>query len=163
MYSTSGDTPSSLGRYKLSRLMCWSSYNFSQYLWHTTNGLNKKFPIKTCGVSDDLSGDMLAPSWPNLVVILFLMQNSSDLFSAILFGDFYPILLHFLAIFFIMGYNNTVYIKYWIVLIQFENVLILTLLIQLLLCRESWNVFLHLYISQFWGRKVTETLLPLWS
>ena len=26
-----------------------------------------KFPIKTCGVSDDLSGDMLAPSWPNLV------------------------------------------------------------------------------------------------
>ena len=24
-------------------------------------------PIKTCGVSDDLSGDMLAPSWPNLV------------------------------------------------------------------------------------------------
>ena len=43
--------------------------NFSQYLWHTTNGLNKKFLIKTCGVSDDLSGDMLAPSWPNLVYI----------------------------------------------------------------------------------------------
>ena len=37
------------------------------YLWHTTNGLHKKFPIKTCGMSDDLSGDMLAPSWPNLV------------------------------------------------------------------------------------------------
>ena len=70
MYSMSGDTPSSLGRYKLSRLMCRSSYNFSQYLWHTTNGLNKKFPIKTCGVSDDLSGDMLAPSWPNLVVLM---------------------------------------------------------------------------------------------
>ena len=47
--------------------MCWSSYNFSQDLWHTTNGLHKKFPIKTCGMSDDLSGDMLAPSWPNLV------------------------------------------------------------------------------------------------
>ena len=29
-----------------------------------------KIPEKTCGVSDDLSGDMLAPSWPNLVYIL---------------------------------------------------------------------------------------------
>ena len=49
--------------------MCWCSYNFSQDLWHTTNGLHKKFPIKTCGMSDDLSGDMLAPSWPNLVYL----------------------------------------------------------------------------------------------
>ena len=28
---------------------------------------------KTCCVSDDLSGDMLALSWPNLVIILFFM------------------------------------------------------------------------------------------
>ena len=62
--------------------MCRSSYNFSQYLWHTTNGLNKKFPIKTCGVSDDLSGDMLAPSWPNLVYIfdLILVIRLTELF-----------------------------------------------------------------------------------
>ena len=34
------------------------------------NYVLKKFPIKTCGVSDDLSGDMLAPSWPNLVSVM---------------------------------------------------------------------------------------------
>ena len=48
---------------------------FSQYLWHTTNGLHKKFPIKTCGMSDDLSGDMLAPSWPNQVTHLLKMSK----------------------------------------------------------------------------------------
>ena len=31
-----------------------------------------KIPDQTCGVSDDLSGDMLAPSWPNLVYSLNL-------------------------------------------------------------------------------------------
>ena len=44
------------------------------------NYVLKKFPIKTCGVSDDLSGDMLAPSWPNLVISLILHFVLSDKF-----------------------------------------------------------------------------------
>ena len=32
---------------------------FSQKLWHAEDG---------CGISDYLSGDMLAPSWPRLVL-----------------------------------------------------------------------------------------------
>ena len=43
------------------------------------NYVLKKFPIKTCGVSDDLSGDMLAPSWPNLVCIMFKVKHISGL------------------------------------------------------------------------------------
>ena len=31
--------------------------------------------MKTCCVSDDLSGDMLAPSWPNLVFLTFHVQD----------------------------------------------------------------------------------------
>ena len=34
----------------------------------TQKGSHGKYPVKTCCVSDDLSGDMLAPSWPNLVL-----------------------------------------------------------------------------------------------
>ena len=33
----------------------------------TQEGSHEKYPVKTCCVSDDLSGDMLVPSWPNLV------------------------------------------------------------------------------------------------
>ena len=33
----------------------------------TQKGFHGKYPVKTCCGSDDLSGDMLAPSWPNLV------------------------------------------------------------------------------------------------
>ena len=33
----------------------------------TQEGSHEKYPVKTCCMSDDLSGDMLAPSWPNLV------------------------------------------------------------------------------------------------
>ena len=36
----------------------------------TQKGSHGKDPVKTCCVSDDLSGDMLAPSWPNLVLCL---------------------------------------------------------------------------------------------
>ena len=32
----------------------------------TQKGSHGKYPVKTCCISDDLSGDMLAPSWPNL-------------------------------------------------------------------------------------------------
>ena len=34
----------------------------------TQKGSHGKYPVKTCCVSVDLSGDMLAPSWPNLVI-----------------------------------------------------------------------------------------------
>ena len=40
---------------------------FSSKLCHTEDGSYGKYPVKTCCVSDDLSGDMLALSWPNLV------------------------------------------------------------------------------------------------
>ena len=33
----------------------------------TQEGSHGKYPVKTCCVSDDLSGDMLVPRWPNLV------------------------------------------------------------------------------------------------
>ena len=33
----------------------------------TQKGSHGKYPVKTGCASDDLSGDMLAPSWPNLV------------------------------------------------------------------------------------------------
>ena len=35
----------------------------------TQDGSNEIYPVKRCCVSDDLSGDMLAPSWPNLVLL----------------------------------------------------------------------------------------------
>ena len=41
---------------------------FSSKLCHTKDGSHGKYPVKTCCVSDDLSGDMLAPSWSNLVL-----------------------------------------------------------------------------------------------
>ena len=34
----------------------------------TQKGSHGKYPVKTCCKSDDLSGDMLVPSWPNLVI-----------------------------------------------------------------------------------------------
>ena len=41
-------------------------YVFPQdYITH--KGSSGKYPVKTCCMSDDLSGDMLAPSWPNIV------------------------------------------------------------------------------------------------
>ena len=43
-----------------------SSYK-SGNLWHTEDGFHRKYPIKTCRMSDDLSGDMLVLSGPNLV------------------------------------------------------------------------------------------------
>ena len=43
-------------------------YVFSQdYI--TQKGSHGKYPVKTCYENDDLSGDMLAPSWPNLVCV----------------------------------------------------------------------------------------------
>ena len=39
----------------------------SSKLCHAEDGSHGKYPVKTCCVSDDLSRDMLAPSWPNLV------------------------------------------------------------------------------------------------
>ena len=33
----------------------------------TQKGSHGKYPVKICCVSDDLSGDMLVLSWPNLV------------------------------------------------------------------------------------------------
>ena len=38
----------------------------------TQKGYHGKYPVKKCGVSDDLSGDILAPSWPNLVCIMIV-------------------------------------------------------------------------------------------
>ena len=52
------------------------------------NYVFKKFPIKTCGVSDDLSGDMLAPSWPNLVLFIFVSFTQVQLeFNLYLTGN----------------------------------------------------------------------------
>ena len=42
---------------------------FSSKLCHTEDGSPGKYPVKTCCMSDDLSGYMLAPSWPNLVFL----------------------------------------------------------------------------------------------
>ena len=41
---------------------------FFTKLCHTEDGSHGKYPVKTFCLSDDLSGDMLAPSWPNLVI-----------------------------------------------------------------------------------------------
>ena len=43
---------------------------FSSKLCHTEDGSHGKYPVKTCCMSDDLFGDMLALSWPNLVFLL---------------------------------------------------------------------------------------------
>ena len=40
---------------------------FSSKVYHTEDGSNGKYPVKICEVSDDLFGDMWAPSWPYLV------------------------------------------------------------------------------------------------
>ena len=43
---------------------------FSSKLCHTEDGSRGKYPVKTCCMGDNLSGDMSAPSWPNLVFTL---------------------------------------------------------------------------------------------
>ena len=40
---------------------------FSLKLCHTEDRSHGKYPVKKCDTSDDLSGEMLVPSWPNLV------------------------------------------------------------------------------------------------
>ena len=42
------------------------------------DGSHGKYPVKTCCVSDELSGDMLAPSWPNLLYF-FLWSGSNHM------------------------------------------------------------------------------------
>ena len=40
---------------------------FSSKVIHSEDGSHGKYPVKTCCVSADLSGDMLIPSWTVLV------------------------------------------------------------------------------------------------
>ena len=45
---------------------------FSSKLRHKEDGSHGKYMVKTFCVDDELSGDMLASSWPNLAVMLLL-------------------------------------------------------------------------------------------
>ena len=40
-----------------------------------------KYPVKTSCMSDDLSGDMLAPSWPNLVLNKLIKHHTVTTFK----------------------------------------------------------------------------------
>ena len=47
----------------------------------TQKGSHGKYPVKTCCMSDDLSGDMLVPIWPTLVIYNFFLLNTLPLFT----------------------------------------------------------------------------------
>ena len=44
----------------------------------TQEGSHEKKAVKTCCMSDDLSGDMLAPSWPNLVLRISVISKKNS-------------------------------------------------------------------------------------